>query len=293
MIFTVPEKHCVLIMRFDEYARTVHSGLHTRLPGIESFHRVPEWGDRANRQGYFIELTEQRSDTAPRQCQTKDNVTVDANASVYWRITDPAKACFEVDVLPDAIEDVSLNALRSNVGTMDLDEVLSNRQTLNERIAEEMEEASEGWGVKIVRVDIQELRVDDHTRSAMTQQMEAERRRRAQVAESEGEAQAMVNVARAQRESAVSIAEGQAQALRTLAEAEAEYLQVLKREVDAADAARILLAEKYIQGFGAISKNEADKVFLPNNIGAVLGLDIDGGPRDRTRGARQDRSPTD
>lgn len=274
VIFTVPEQHCVLIKRFNEFQRLEHSGLNFKFPFAESFHQVPDWGDRANKQGKFIELTEQQSDTAPRQCQTKDNVTVDANASVYWRITDPVSACFEVDSLPDMIEDLTLNALRSNIGRMELDEVLGSRERINQQIAEELKDASTGWGVTIRRVEIQELQVDEQTRRAMTQQMEADRRRRAQIAESEGEAQATVNVAEAKKTSSVKTDEGQAEALRKIAHAEANYLQQLKEEVGADQAARILLAEKYIQGFKTISQNDADKVFLPNSLSAFMGLDV-------------------
>lgn len=278
VMFTVPEQHCVLIKRFNEFQRLEHSGLNFKLPFAESLHQVPDWGDRANKQGKFIELTEQQSDTAPRQCQTKDNVTVDANASVYWRITDPVSACFEVDSLPDMIEDLTLNALRSNIGRMELDEVLGSRERINQQIAEELKDASTGWGVTIRRVEIQELRVDEQTRRAMTQQMEAERRRRAQIAESEGEAQATVNVAEAKKTSSVKTAEGQAEALRKIAQAEADYLQRLKEEVGAEQAARILLAEKYIQGFKTISQNDADKVFLPNSLSAFMGLEVGSEP---------------
>lgn len=283
VMFTVPEQHCVLIKRFNEFQRLEHSGLNFKLPFAESLHQVPDWGDRANKQGKFIELTEQQSDTAPRQCQTKDNVTVDANASVYWRITDPVSACFEVDSLPDMIEDLTLNALRSNIGRMELDEVLGSRERINQQIAEELKDASTGWGVTIRRVEIQELRVDEQTRRAMTQQMEAERRRRAQIAESEGEAQATVNVAEAKKTSSVKTAEGQAEALRKIAQAEANYLQRLKEEVGADQAARILLAEKYIQGFKTISQNDADKVFLPNSLSAFMGLDAGSEPGSTSR----------
>lgn len=274
-VYTVPENHCVLIKRFNEFARVQRTGLNYRLPVVESLHTVPEWGDQANKQGRFIELSEQQSDTSPRQCQTKDNVTIDANASVYWRINDPVKACFEVDVLPIAIEDVTLNSLRSNVGKMELDELLGSRESLNDRIAQDLMEGSSGWGITIKRVEIQELRVDEHTRRAMTQQMEAERRRRAQIAESEGEAQSKINVAQADREASIQVAEGQAEAMRKIAAAEADYLAALKQEVDAAEAARILLAEKYIQGFRAISGNEGDKVFLPNSVHAFLSTSDD------------------
>jgi len=279
MIFTVPEKHCALIMRFDQFARVAEPGLNMRIPFVETLHRVVKWDDRTNARGVFIELTEQQSDTAPRQCQTKDNVTVEANASVYWRIEDPVKAAFAVDSLPVVMEDVTLNSLRSNVGMMELDEVLGSRDTLNQRVAHDLKEATRSWGVSVRRAEIQELLVDEHTRRAMTQQMEAERRRRARIAESEGEAQASINVAEAEKTASIRLAEGQAQAMRHLAEAETEYLRQLREVVGPEAAARLLLAEKYIQGFKTISRNEAHKVFLPNGVQAMLAVEGDGGGR--------------
>jgi regulator of protease activity HflC (stomatin/prohibitin superfamily) len=278
IIYTVPEKHCVLIKRFNKFVRVQGSGLNVKLPFIESFHNVTDWGDQVNKNGVYIELTEQQTDTRPRQCQTKDNVTVEANASVYWRIFDPEKACFEVDTLPDAIADVALNALRSQVGMMELDEVLSSREKINERIKQELMDSVDGWGVKIRRVEIQELTVDEETRRAMTQQMEAERKRRARVAESEGESEYKKNVAEAEKEAAIRRAEGEAEALNKLAEAEQNYLETLQEEVGREEAARILIAEKFIQGFDTISQNEGDKVFLPNNFQALFGLDTDNVP---------------
>ena len=124
-----------------------------------------------------LELTEQQIDTPARQCHTKDNVPVMANASVYWRITDPCKALYEVDILPQSVSDIALNALRSNIGTLDLDALLSERAQLNERIASQLSETAKKWGVLFTRVEVQELKeidsedievvIDDETSSSM------------------------------------------------------------------------------------------------------------------------------
>ncbi len=153
--------------------------------------------------------------------------------------------------------------------------MLSNRETINERIQSELMESADGWGVKIRRVEIQELTVDEETRRAMSQQMDAERKRRARVAESEGEAQYKKNVAEAEKEASIQRAEGEAEALNKLAKAEKNYLDSLQEKVGPEEAAQILIAEKFIQGFDTISKNQSDKVFLPNNFQALFGLNTE------------------
>lgn len=275
IVYTVPEKHCVLVKRFNKFARVQTSGIRIQLPLIETFHTVPEWNGLAVKDNVFIELMEQQTNTKPRETQTKDNATVTANASVYWRIHDPEKACFNVDRLPQAMTDTALNALRSNIGRMELDEVLSERTTLNERIQEELIDSTENWGVKIRRVEIQELSTDKDTRDSMRQQMDAERKRRAKVAEAKGKSEYEIKVAEAEKEAAIARAEGEAKALQKLAKAEKEYLKSLKEEVDDEQAAQILISQKFINGFDNISENESDKVFLPNNFQALMNLETE------------------
>lgn len=279
LIYTNPQAHCCLVERFGKYSRVQKEGLHFMLPFIEGFKRVDSWGGVANREGYLIELTEQQTDTPARQCHTKDNVEVESNASLYWRIFDPVKAVYEVDVLPKAVSDIALNALRANIGKLDLDELLAERQQLNEKIASQLTETGRKWGVQFTRVEIQELRTTDETAKAMRQQMEAERKRRAAVAEAEGEAAAELKVAEAEREAAVMRAEGRAKALKLVAEAEAMYLAQLKEQTTPEAAAQIVIAQKFMDGFERITKNPSDKVFLPNNYSALFSIPTDGGPK--------------
>lgn len=146
LIYTIPQSHCVILERFGKFTRIQSQGLRFRIPIVETIRRVDTWGPTANKHGFLIELTEQQTDTPPRQCHTNDNVPVTANASVYWRITDSRRALYEVDVLPQAVADIALNALRSNIGTLELDAVLSERARLNERIAAQLSETAKKWG---------------------------------------------------------------------------------------------------------------------------------------------------
>ena len=272
LFYTVPQSHCVVIERFGKFNRIQREGLRFRLPIMEEIKRVDTWGDQINKKGYQIELTEQQTDTPTRQAHTRDNVAVNSNASVYWRIVDPRKALYEIDSLPRAVSDIALNALRSNVGTMNLDELLAERQSLNERIASELAETARKWGIQFTRVEIQEIQTSEDTATSMRQQMDAERKRRALISEAEGSAQAEVRVAEAQRDAAVLRAEGQAKALEITAAAEAQYLERLREKVPADDAVSILIAQKYLLGFEAISKNPSDKVFLPSSFHGILSV---------------------
>ncbi|MGD1833025.1 MAG: SPFH domain-containing protein, partial [Sphaerochaetaceae bacterium] len=167
IIFTVPQSHVVVITRFGKYAKTKKQGLRSRIPLFEKIHRVKDWGNTANKEGIFIELTEQNMNTKPKQCHSKDNVPVTIDASIYWRIIDVKKALFEVDNLPTAIVDTCLNALRSEIGKLTLDQILSSRQELSEKVASSLIETSGKWGVQISRVEIQELETSDETAEAM------------------------------------------------------------------------------------------------------------------------------
>jgi regulator of protease activity HflC (stomatin/prohibitin superfamily) len=188
----------------------------------------------------MIEMTEQQTDTPARQCHTKDNVPVMANASVYWRITDPRCALYEVDILPQSVSDVALNALRSNIGTLDLDAVLSEREQLNERIASQLSETAKKWGIIFTRVEIQELTTDKKVSASMLKQMDAERLRRAIVAEAEGQAEATVKIAEAEKQAMILRAEGEAIAKVKIAESESFYLKRLKDQVGEAEATQIV-----------------------------------------------------
>ena len=266
VFFTVPHAHVVIIQRLGKFVRVVGPGLRFRLPFVEKIRPLDGWGDVANRDNIYIEMSEQQVDTPPRECHTKDNVSVRANASVYWRIIDPRKAVYEVDTLPRVIHDIALNALRSNIGTLSLDKVLSERQRLNDRIADQLRSTAESWGVEFTRVEIQELTTSDTASDAMLQEMSADRRRRAKIAESEGTAQAEIKLARARAEAKIELAKAEATALNLITGAEKAYLQSLVEIIGKEQAGQLLLAQKFLTSLEKITDNPAHKVFLPTNM---------------------------
>ena len=259
IIFTVPQSHVVVITRFGKYAKTKKQGLRSRIPLFEKIHRVKDWGNTANKEGIFIELTEQNMNTKPKQCHSKDNVPVTIDASIYWRIIDVKKALFEVDNLPTAIVDTCLNALRSEIGKLTLDQILSSRQELSEKVASSLIETSGKWGVQISRVEIQELETSDETAEAMRLEMAAERRKRAEILQAEGLAAAKIKTA-----------EAEAYAIKIRADAEAEYLRKLSGTLSRDLVGNILMMEKVLESYKAISANPANKVFLPSNIRTLI-----------------------
>lgn len=275
LIYTIPQNHVVLIKRFGRHSRVQSDGLRFKLPINESIKKVYDWNDTANKRGFLIELSEQQTDTPTRQCQTVDNVTIDANASIYWKITDPVKAVYDVDVLPKSVSDVALNALRSNIGKLKLDQILSERKSLNDRIAAELLDKGNKWGITITAVEIQEINYSSETAEAMMQEMAAERKKRAAIAEAEGEAKAEVTKAEGEARAIKIRAEAEAEATQIRAEAEAFYISKLQENSTSEVAGNVVISQKYIDGMQTISKNPSDKVFLPNSFNGLFNISTD------------------
>lgn len=266
MFLKIPHAHCAIIERFGKFQSIAQAGASIAWPILDSIKYLPEWSGTAIKEDHLIELTQQQTDTIPRQCHTMDNVPVSANVSIYWKIIDPYRAVYEVDVLPRTISDTAQNALRSQIGAMSLDQIFSERVRINEAISVQLKSVTGAWGVLLERVEIQQLLTEGEVEAAMLQQMEAERKRRALISEASGKAEATLALAEAEKEAAVARAEGEALALAKLAEAENFYLNRLREQVGEQEAAQILMAQKYISGFETISRNPADKIFLPNSI---------------------------
>ena len=276
LIYSVKQNHVVVIERFGKFARVQRAGLNFKIPLLERIRRVDvpgsDWGDFANKRAFEIELSEQTLDTSAQQYITKDNANVKTDAVVSFRIVDPRKAIYEVDELPKAIVNAALNALRSIIGGLELDDAISQRQRINDLVASELSELGSKWGVQFMRVEVQELITDDATAKAMLQQLEAERSRRAQIAEAKGRAEAEVTVARAESEAAKIRAEGQAAAIEIMAKADALYAKSIV-EAMGDRGAEVVLAQKYINGFEVITRNPAEKVYLPNRFNGNLTLE--------------------
>lgn len=232
----------------------------------------------------IIDLREQVYDFPAQQVITRDNVTTEINALLYFQITDPKKAVYEIDNLPNAIEKLTQTSLRNVIGELELDETLSSRDTINSRLQNILDDATNKWGVKVNRVELQDITPPESVREAMEKQMQAERNRRAEILNAEGEKQSLIlrsegektskiNQAEAVKEAEILRAEGEAKAIILNAEAEAEAIRRVAEAVAASktDPATYMLAMKYIETLKEMTSGKDGKtVYIPYEVSSVL-----------------------
>ena len=231
-----------------------------------------------------IDLREQVYDFPSQQVITRDNVTTEINALLYFQIVDPKKAVYEIDNLPNAIEKLTQTSLRNVIGELELDETLTSRDTINSKLQGILDDATNKWGVKVNRVELQDITPPQSVRIAMEKQMQAERNRRAEILNAEGEKQSLIlrsegekmsriNQAEALKQSQILKAEGESRAKIQLAEAEAEAIRRVAEAVQATqtDPATYLLAQKYIETLKEMTTGKDNKtVYIPYEASSVL-----------------------
>jgi regulator of protease activity HflC (stomatin/prohibitin superfamily) len=273
MITSIPQNHCRIIERFGRPISVQKSGLAFKLPFFDKVKNVSEvWGNETNKNGVFIELTEQLIDTQARECYSKDNAKITVDAVLSFRISDPIKAVYETDNLHLALKQLVLNEMRSRMGSLVLDDILGARSQMSESIVAELSDTARKWGIIIIRVEIQEVKTDDATSAAMLQQMDADRKSRAAVSEAQGKAKAIIAIAEAEKDAAILRAEGQSQATIIIAEAERIYLETIAKEIGVESAAKVLMVQKILTGYDIITSNPANKVYIPGNTTTMLEL---------------------
>lgn len=236
-----------------------------------------------------IDLREQVYDFPSQQVITKDNVTTEINALLYFQVVDPKKSVYEIDNLPNAIEKLTQTSLRNVIGELELDETLTSRDTINSRLQAILDEATNKWGVKVNRVELQDIIPPSSVLQAMEKQMQAERNKRAailtsegekqsQILQSEGEKASTINRAEAAKQQEILRAEGEAQARIRKAEAEAIAIEKITEAVGkSTNPANYLLAQKYINMMEELAQGDKTKtVFLPfeatNMLGSLGGI---------------------
>lgn len=262
----VPQNHVVIVERFGRYNRTLASGPNFVFAPFEKPKLLRDWGTIAHKEGKFIELSEQHTDTAPRPAMTKDNVEVEADASVYWQILDPVRARYEVDRLPAAILDMALNVLRTALGSITLEQALVERARLNQYLLTHLTKACDKWGTKVIRVEVQTLRpMAGGAGEALLKEMAAERERRAIILLATGEKEATILRASADQEASILRAKGDAQAMLVRMNAELERLSKLTEKLGAAAGLRAALALRYMETLSAIAKDPAQKMLFAND----------------------------
>ena len=258
-IFTVPQNHCAVIEMFGKPVSVKKSGLNFYIPFLQKIKRV-DWM-QTHTDGKYIQLSEQLLDTAPRSCVTKDNATLDVSCIIRWRITDAKQALYEVENLHRAILELVLNELRALIGNRNLDELLSSRAQLSEKVVQAISGTTARWGISVNSVEIQELSADSKTQDAMLKQMEAE-----------GKSRAIRLNAEAEKDAAIMRAEATKAAMQLIAEAEAEYVAKLAQTIGAEGATKALLNRQALDSYKTITANPSDKVFLPANVPAMVNI---------------------
>ena len=231
-----------------------------------------------------IDLRETVYDFPKQNVITKDNVGTEINALLYYQVTDPVKAIYEIENLPQAIEKLTQTTLRNVIGELDLDETLTSRDTINAKLRQILDEASNKWGVKVNRVELQDINPPRDIREAMEKQMRAERDRRAQIIDAEGGKRAMIlqaegvrekqiNEAEGQKQAQILEAEGDAQARIRRAQGEAEAIRLVTEQIAGAkaDPANYLIAMRYLETLSHMTSGKDNKVvYIPYEASGVL-----------------------
>ena len=223
-------------------------------------------------------------DFPSQQVITKDNVTTEINALIYFQIVDAKKSVYEIDNLPNAIEKLTQTSLRNVIGELELDETLTSRDTINSKLQAILDDATNKWGVKVNRVELQDITPPESVRVAMEKQMQAERNRRAEILNaegekkslilrSEGEKESRINAAEAVKQSEILRAEGESRAKVLQAEAEAKAIERIAQAISSTktDPATYLLAVKYIETLNEMVSGKDNKtIYIPYEASGLL-----------------------
>ena len=288
----VPQSETRVIERLGRFHSVLAPGLNFIIPFVDRPKTIyPRRMESIGARSYIrtvatkvIDLREQVYDFPSQQVITRDNVTTEINALLYFQITDPKKAVYEIDNLPNAIEKLTQTSLRNVIGELELDETLTSRDTINTKLQAILDDATNKWGVKVNRVELQDITPPESVRVAMEKQMQAERNRRAEILNAEGEKQSLIlrsegekasriNEAEAHKQSEILRAEGEAKAIILNAEAEAEAIRRVAEAVAAGktDPATYMLAMKYIDTLREMTSGQDNKtVYIPYEASSVL-----------------------
>ncbi len=286
----IGQAEVMVVERLGRFHRLARSGFNILIPFIERpraidvrFLESDIGGQKriASRSTPRIDLREQVLNFPSQPVITKDNVTIDIDAVLYYRIADPQKATYAVQNLPYALETLTRTTLRNIVGEMELDQTLASRDQINRRMREVIEEASIGWGVDVTRVELQAIEPPRDIQQSMELQMRAERERRAavtnaeaskraQILEAEGARESQVRRAEGEKEAAVLRAQGLAEARLAMADAESEAIRRIAAALPDNQAAAYLLGLKYLEALPKLSEGKGTTLFLPSEASGVL-----------------------
>ncbi len=283
-VVIIPQSETKIVERLGKYYATLSPGINVIVPIIDRAKDVITLSRGRYVYSDSIDLREQVYDFDKQNVITKDNIQMQINALLYFQIVDPFKAVYEISNLPNAIEKLTQTTLRNIIGELELDQTLTSRDTINTKLRAVLDDATDKWGVKVNRVELQDIIPPSSVLQAMEKQMQAERNKRATILTSEGQKQAAIlqsegektstiNRAEAAKQQAILNAEGEATARIRKAEAEAIAINKITEAVGkSTNPANYLLAQKYIQMMEEMAQNPQQKtVFLPYEATNVLG----------------------
>ena len=288
-IIIIPQSETKIVERLGKYYATLSPGINVIIPFIDRAKTIVTMTRGRYIYSTSIDLREQVYDFDKQNVITKDNIQMQINALLYFQIVDPFKAVYEINNLPNAIEKLTQTTLRNIIGELELDQTLTSRDTINTKLRAVLDDATNKWGIKVNRVELQDITPPERVLQAMEKQMQAERNKRATILTSEGEKQAAIlqsegektstiNRAEATKQQAILYAEGEATARIRKAEAEAIAIQKITEAVgQSTNPANYLLAQKYIAMMQELaSGNQSKTVYLPyeatNLLGSIGGI---------------------
>lgn len=246
-----------LIERLGKYQRTADSGLTVIIPFLEKMIKV--------------DMREQVVDVPPQAVITQDNVVVEVDAVIYYEVTDPVKVTYNVAHYYTAATKLAQTNLRNLVGDMALDESLTSRETINTKLRQILDDATDKWGTRVTRVELQRIEPPKDVTEAMHRQMKAERDRRAMILEAEGHKQSAILKAEGQAEAIRKVADAEKYQKLTVAKGEAEAIQTVFSAIHEGNPTNDLIAIKYLEALQQIANGQATKVFLPLEASGILG----------------------
>ena len=260
-IKVVKQSEVYIIERLGKFHKVADAGLTIIVPFVDHVRSV-------------VSLKEQTMDIPPQGVITEDNVTIVIDTVVFFQITDPAKAVYEIQSLKKGIEYLAITTIRDIVGKMNLDSTFSSRDLINNQLRILLDEATDKWGCKVNRVEIKDINPPADIRDAMEKQMNAERNKRAAILQAEGEKQAAITIAEGRKEAAILDAEadkearirrakGEAEAIREVAVAKAQEIQMVYDSIKKANPDDKLIQIKSLEALEEVAKGNANKVFIP------------------------------
>ena len=267
-IKVVRQSEVYIIERLGKFHKVADAGLTIIIPFVDRVRSV-------------VSLKQQTMDVPPQGVITKDNVTITIDTVVFYKVTDPAKAVYEIQSLKKGIEYLAITTIRDIVGKMDLDSTFSSRDMINEELRAILDEATDQWGCKIDRVEIKDITPPADIRDAMEKQMNAERNKRAQILQAEGERQSAITLAQGKKEAAILEAEaekeskirraaGEAEAIKKVAEARANEINLVYGAMMNSHPDDTLVQLKSLEALKDIANGEANKVFIPFEATSTL-----------------------